>query len=147
MPKSNPSNPNDVSDDEIKRHVPLPVQKAKVLDSDPDSISGVHTARIFIYEDKAPHTAMVLPQAVGDVNVPKEGDDVAVIYGDNDSPWIIGGWYAFDRVAKGDVELPDYEPGDRIIGNEKGHIKIDNDGNIYINSSDEGSVYIDGVEQ
>lgn len=149
MGKNNPMNPYSRDETKTQRDVPMPISKAKVLSakSHPDN-DGYHTARIRIYGDEAPYDAPVLSISVGSAWIPKKDSDVAVIFGANDKPWVVGPWYAVNRVEDGEVDLPDYEPGEFVLGNESGgYIRLDNDGNIHINSSSDGSVYIDGVEQ
>lgn len=149
MPKGNPTNPH-VQDVEAVRHAaPMPVQRAVVTSVDGRSggEGAVHTAIIRVYGDPSPYQAVVLTDSRGDVNVPTEGDDVAVAFGPNEKPFIVGYWYADDKVRDGRVDLPDYEPGDRVIGHPKNssYIRIDKDGDIHINS--EGDVFINGTKQ
>lgn len=146
--KNNPTNPFSRDESQTRREAAMPFQKARVVGAFSKSKDGFHTVRIKIYGDEAAYTAPVLPPTIGGAYVPKEGHDVAVAFGESDKPWVVGPWYALDRVEDGEVELPDYEPGEIVLGNESGGtIRIDNDGNIYLNSSSSGDVFIDGVAQ
>jgi hypothetical protein len=130
-----------------------PMQKAKVIgvDDHPDE-RGFHTVKIRVYgspEEQTFRAPVIVPHK-GDVTVPERGDDVLVMFGPNDKPWVVGYWYAIDRAQDNGsgVEVPDYEEGDRIIGNGSGsHIVIESDGDIRINTNSDGDVYIDGVKQ
>lgn len=149
MTKQNPKNPFSTDEDEIKRSVPMPVSKAKVeaAYSHPDE-NGFHVVKVRVYGEDAPHDAPVIPPSIGSAWIPRENTDVAVMFGQSDKPWVIGPWYAGDRVEEGEIDIPDYEPGELVLGNHTGaHIRIDNDGNVHINSSDSGDVYIDGTKQ
>lgn len=147
--RKNTSNVHDRSPEDTQSDMPLPVQKARVLNANPHpDEDGFHTVTIRIYGDNAPHRAPVLMPMPGCVWVPKEGQDVAVLHGNGDKPWVIGSWYALDRVEDGEVDIPDYTPGDIRIGNESGaHVVVEDGGDVRLNSSSDGSVYIDGVQQ
>lgn len=132
MGKENPSNPFSNDPSQTRKDLPMPISKAKV-ESAKDSTEGFHTVTIRVYGDSSPYVAPVIPFSIGSAWIPKPNTDVAVMFGANDKPWVIGPWYALDRVEDGEVSMPDYEPGEVIIGNEAGRIKIDNDGEIYIN--------------
>lgn len=142
MGRSNTSNPHDVDPEAIHAEVPLPIQKARVLDANgmPEE-DGFHTVRIKVYGDEAPYVAPVLTPMHGSVWVPEEGTDVAVLFGDSDKPWVIGSWYAVDRIDKGDIDLPEYTPGDIILGNENGYIAVRADGTV--ETTDSFSTYGD----
>lgn len=149
MAKSNPSNPATIDEGVVQQSVPMAVSKARVerARSHPTE-GGFHTARIKVYGDEAPYDAPVLPLTIGSVWIPKEGMDVMVMFRDSNMPVIIGPWYAVDAVQAGDIDIPEYEPGEVVIGNGSGgHIRIDNDGNVHLNASDSGDVYINGTVQ
>jgi len=150
MTKKNPSNPFTNDPSHTQKDVQMAVSKAKVVSAKghPEK-NGFHTVRIQAYTDDATYVAPVLTPTPGSVWVPPEGSDVAVIFDQADKPWVIGSWYAIDRAAEeGDVDLPAYEPGDLRLGNTTGaHVTVDASGNVHIQSSDNGSVFIDGVEQ
>ena len=134
MAKDNPSNPYTRDDGHTKRDVAMPVQKAKVMSSSPHpDEDGFHTVRIRVYGDQATFVAPVITPMFGSVWVPKQGQDVSVIFSDNNKPWIVGAWYPLDRVEDGEVDLPEYVPGDIRLGNESGsHVTIHDDGHITI---------------
>lgn len=149
MTTSNPSNPYTSDEGQTQRETSLPILKATVesADAHPDE-GGFHTVKVSNYNNDSPYTAHVIPPTIGSAWVPKPGMDVAVMHGPNDKPWIVGPWYPVDRVASGEIEIPDYEPGELVLGNSSGgYFRLDNDGNIHLSSSEDGSVYIDGVEQ
>lgn len=134
MGRSNTSNPHDSDQDVIHRQTNMSVQKARVVRSRgmPDG-NGFHTVRIRIYGDEATYRAPVKTPMPGSVWIPKEDTDVAVIFSEADKPWVIGSWYAVDRVEDGEIFLPDYEPGDMRVGNDtESHVTISNDGSIKI---------------
>lgn len=149
MAKDNPTNPHTRDETKTQREVPMPISKAKVLSSKshPEN-DGYHTVRIQLYGDRSPTDAPVLPLTIGSAWIPKTNTDVAVIFGAVDKPWVIAPWYAIDRVENNEIDIPDYEPGELVVGNHTGgHIRIDNSGNIHLESGDDGDVYIDGVKQ
>mgnify|MGYP000152577435 CR=1 FL=1 len=141
MARNNPSNPYTRDPAHTAKDVPLPVQKAKVMAAgDHPEDDAFHTVKIRVYGDQAPYIAPVLTPVFGSVWIPKEGQDVAVIFGDSNKPWVIGAWYPLDRVEDGEVDLPDYEEGDIRLGNESGSgITVHNDGHI--------SIVTDGTER
>jgi len=150
MGRSNTSNPHDADPETIKSEVPLPIQKARVVDAKANNSeeNGFHTVKIKVYGDEAPHLAAVITQMHGSIWVPEEGTDVAVLFSDSDKPWVIGSWYAVDRIDKNDLDLPDYEPGDMRVGNKTGaHVTVTASGDVLIESASDGDVYIDGVKQ
>lgn len=147
MTRANPSNPFSNDPGHTRKDVPMSIQRAKVINSRP-SDERVHQVTIRVFGDEAPYEAMVIPQAIGSVWIPKENTDVAVIFGEADTPWVIGPWYAEDRVVMGEVDMPDYEPGELVLGNHTdSEIRVDNNGDIHINSGSDGDVYIDGTKQ
>lgn len=148
MTKKNPSNPFSNDDARTKRDVPPPLAKARVTSAIGSADGGFHTVTVSIYGDDSPQQAMVLPTSIGSVHVPKSGQDVAVLFASNEKPWVIAPWYAVNRVQNGEIDLPDYEPGEHVLGNDTGaEVRIDNNGDIHLNSGPNGSVYIDGVKQ
>jgi hypothetical protein len=149
MGRGNTTNPHDTDPNRVRKQTPLSVQKARVVDANgmPDD-NGFHTVRIKVYGDNAPYDAPVITPMHGSVWVPEPGTDVAVIFAEADKPWVVGAWYAVDRVDDGKVDLPDYEPGDIRMGNRTGaHVTVTKDGDVRIESADDGDVYIDGVKQ
>jgi hypothetical protein len=145
MTTKNPSNPYTADDNHTSKRVQMPVSKAEVLESYgmPDG-NGFHTARISVYGDETSFVAPVITPMIGSVWVPKEDDDVAVIFNRSGEAFIIGSWYALDRVDSGDIDLPDYEIGDLRLGNESGsHVTINNDGSIKIQTSETQPINID----
>jgi len=141
MARNNPSNPYTRDPAHTAKDVPLPVQKAKVMAAgDHPEDDAFHTVKIRVYGDQAPYIAPVLTPVIGSVWIPKEGQDVAVIFGDSNKPWVIGAWYPLDRVEDGEIDLPDYEEGDVRLGNESGSgVTVHNDGHI--------SIMTDGTER
>lgn len=149
MGRSNTSNPYDADPDVFHKETNMSVQKARVEDVNgmPDG-QGFHTVTIRVYGDETPYVAPVIMPMVGSVWVPPSGSDVAVIFSDSDKPWVIGSWYAVDRVDSGNIDIPDYEPGDIRFGNDTGaHVTIKENGDVLIESSTDGDTYIDGVKQ
>lgn len=147
MARDNPSNPFTQDPGHTQQDVPMPVQKAKVMAApDHPDEDGFHTVRIRVYGDQATYMAPVLTPMFGSVWVPKKGQDVAVIFGSSDKPWVIGAWYPLDRVEDGEVDLPDYQPGDMRVGNESGaHVTVHDDGSVEIVSTDDAQATINGL--
>lgn len=147
MPKENATNPHTTNSSEVSRISSMPVQRATVVgvSGHQSADASFHTARIRIYGDPSPYMATVLTPSRGDVAIPTEGDDVAVVFGESGQPFIIGYWYAADKVEDGTVDLPHYEPGERIIGtpHNDSHIAIREDGTIEIVTEDYERVDID----
>lgn len=145
MPRNNPVNPHSVDPAHRQKDVAMPVQKAHVLDARgmPEE-DGYHSVKIRVYGDDAPYVAPVLAPIPGCVWVPPEGTDVAVVFADNDKPWVIGSWYAADAVQNGAIDLPDYEPGDIRIGNQTGsHVAVKDDGSIEVVTNSTEPIEID----
>lgn len=145
MAQENPSNPNTQDPNHTSKDVQMPIAKARVLDAHgmPNE-NGFHSIRIRVYADNAPYIAPVLSPMPGSVWVPPEGSDVAVLFDQSDKPWVIGSWYALDRVEDGTVDLPDYEPGDIRLGNPSGsHVTVKNDGVIKVATDSTKRVDID----
>lgn len=147
MGKSNPLNPHSRDEGETKRDVPMPFSKGVVESVDGSVDSGFHTATVRIYNEGGTQIMPVLPISIGSAWVPKPGTNVVVIFGSGDKPYVVGPWYSIEQMEDRNA-LPEYEPGEMVIGNGSGgSIRIDNDGNIFLNSSDDGDVYIDGTKQ
>lgn len=147
MARDNPSNPYTQDPQHTLKDVPMPVQKARVMKATgmPDG-DGFHTVKVRVYGDEAPCQAPVVAPMFGSVWVPKEGEDVAVIFGNADKPWVIGAWYPLDRVENDEVDLPAYTPGDIRLGNESGaHVTVGDDGSINIVAADGQEVNIGGI--
>lgn len=141
MGRNNPSNPYSNDKSRTQRRVQRPIKKARVMDAGEHPYgNGFHVIRIKIYGEDGTHLAPVIAPMHGSVWVPKIGQDVAVMHGPSDKPWVMGSWYATDRIESGDVTLPNYVPGDIRIGNDSGsHATVHNDGHI--------SVITDGNER
>jgi len=128
--KNNPANPSDINKGEVRSVSPKSFERARVL-AVQDSDDGAHTATIKLYDSGSQTTAPVLTSAYGDVSLPERDTDVIVMFGENDEELIIGSWYPVDRVARGQIQLPDYGAGDRVVGNRTESIlQIHNDGTI-----------------
>lgn len=135
MTKDNPMNPHKQTDEQVRHAVQPPVAKAEVVqarphDRDDPNQKGYHTARIRVYGEESTQLAPVLTSMVGDAYVPTVNSDVAVMYGPNEKPWIVGSWYPVDE----DREPPNYQPGERIIGHPDtgSYFKIAKDGHLEI---------------
>jgi hypothetical protein len=123
----------------------MPISKARVVSAKgyPDQ-NGFHSVRIRVYGDESTYLAPVLMPMPGCVWIPDEGTDVAVMFNQADKPWVIGSWYALDRVEDDDVDLPDYEPGDLRLGNSTGSsVTVHHDGHISLITDDTERVDID----
>lgn len=128
--KKNPANPADINKGEIRSVAPKAFEKARVL-AVQDSTEGIHTATIKLYSSGSQTTAPVLTSAFGDVSLPSVNTDVMVLFGENDEELIIGSWYPADRIARGEINIPDYNAGDRVVGNGSGsYLRIHDDGTI-----------------
>lgn len=145
MTTQNPSNPFTRDSNHTQKDIPMPISKAKVMASKghPEQF-GFHTVKIRVYGDDAPYVAPVIAPMHGSVWVPKEGQDVAVVFGNSDKPFVIGAWYAIDRIEDGSVTLPSYEPGDIRLGNDSGsHVTVANDGSIKMSTGEFEPIDID----
>jgi hypothetical protein len=134
MAQDNPTNPFTQDPNHTSKDVQMPIQKARVLSAKghPQQ-NGFHTVRIRVYGDEAPYLAPVVTPMPGSVWVPKEGTDVAVMFTQSGKPWVIGSWYALDRIEDGEVDLPEYEPGDIRVGNHTGsYVTVRDNGAIKI---------------
>jgi len=153
--KRNPTNPADINKGEIRTVSPKSFEKARVLEVQ-SSDTGVHTATIKLYDSGSQTTAPVLTPAYGDVALPEEDTDVFVLFGENDEELILGSWYPADRVLRGQIQLPDYDAGDRVVGNATksqlhihadGTIDIDTEGTKPLNTDHQSfSVYLQGQQ-
>lgn len=135
--------------DTVRKETPMPVQKAKVVQvPDHPSDDGYHQVYVKLYYDQSQTRATVLAPTQGDVNVPEEGEDVMVLFGAADKPIVLGSFYPTDdKFGEPNEDLvPEYEEGDRIIGNGTGYIRIDKDGSIDASSAITGetTIYDDG---
>jgi hypothetical protein len=128
--KSNPANPSDIRTDDVRRVSPKSFERARVLEVHSPT-EGFHTATIKLYESGSQTTAPVLTSGFGDVSLPEVDTDVIVVFGENDEEIIIGSWYPIDRIIQNQITVPDYEVGDRVVGNGSGSVlKIRDDGTI-----------------
>jgi hypothetical protein len=132
--------------EEVRRATPLPIQKAKVIrtPSHPTE-NGYHQVYVKLYYDDSRQRAIVTMGKQGDVSIPEEGEDVFVLFGAADKPVVIDSFYPVDdEFGNKNENVPDYEPGDRIIGNSSGsHLAIRNDGTIEIVTDENQAVNID----
>jgi hypothetical protein len=145
MAKDNALNPKSRDPNETKNDLPRGLTKARVLHvpshSDED---GFHTVRIKLYGTGEVFDANVLMPMAGCVWIPEEGNDVVVLFAEGGRPWVIGSWYAQDRVREGAIDLPSYENGDIRLGNGSGsYLEIGRDGYITLRTEDDQSVDID----
>lgn len=134
MARDNPTNPFTQDPNHTSKDVQMPIAKARVVSAKghPDQY-GFHSVRIRIYGDESTFISPVLTPMIGSVWVPKEGTDVAVLFTQNDKPWVIGAWYALDRSEDGEIDIPGYVPGDIRLGNDTGsHITAEDSGRIHI---------------
>lgn len=129
------TNPHKTNPSDIRRHTSLPPARAKVVSADghPED-DGYHTIEIRIYGDDVTYRAPVMASLRGSTRIPSEDDDVLVVFAAADKPWVIGSWYPGNRVVDGEIDLPEYEPGERVIGtpHTTSNIYLDEDGNITI---------------
>jgi len=138
-------------EEQVRKAVPMPIQKAKVIQTpdhghgDGDG-RGYHQVYVKLYYDDSQERATVLTGKQGDVSIPEEGDDVYVMFGASDKPLVLGSFYPVDD-EYGDPNLesvPEYEAGDRIIGNNSGsYMAIRDDGTIEIITDEYKPVNID----
>jgi hypothetical protein len=148
MARNNPSNPHTRESEHTAKDVQQAITKARVKDVNTSAEGGVHTVRVQPYGTNSSFIAPVLMPVQGCVWLPEQGTDVAVMFTKENKPWVIGSWYASDRINAGNVELPDYEEGDLRLGNSTGsHVTIKSDGDIIIDSADDSDVIINGVVQ
>jgi len=135
MGTDNPMNPYTNDEEETRRAVAPPIAKAKVVEVYPtDEESGdlgYHTVRVRVYGEDSTFQAPVLTPMFGDANLPPVDTDVAVAYGPNEKPWVVGAWYR----ANGDGP-PDHQAGERIIGHPLtgSSIKFDANGDIVLDA-------------
>lgn len=127
MSKDNPQNPYTRDETATRADLPLPVQRATVIDAQDNAL---HRATVQIYGTSTTENAAVLAPMYGSIWVPDEGTDVLVLYGADDTPYILGAWYAEDRVEGGYVDVPDYSAGDLRLGNNTGsHVTLSSEDN------------------
>ena len=84
----------------------------------------------------------------GDVTIPEEGSRVIIAFRPNERPIVLGQRY------KQDETIPDFEPGERVIGHplSESHIRLAKDGSITVKGdggntielASDGSVTING---
>jgi len=153
--KNNPANPSDINKGEVRDVSPKSFERARVL-AVQDSDEGAHTATIKLYDSGSQTTAPVLTSAFGDVSLPKVNTDVMVLFGENEEELILGSWYPADRVARGQIDLPEYQAGDRVVGNGSGStVHIEEDGTMRLEAASgvtvvlntDGEVIIDGGQK
>lgn len=145
MATDNPMNPHTQDDSKVQRSVAPPVAKARVVqaarhDRDGET-KGYHTVRVRVYGETSTFLAPVLTMGAGDAHIPPVGSNVAVMYGPNEKPWVVGYWYATNE----DREPPEYLPGERVIGTplNESYMKIAADGHIEIRTEGNRRVDID----
>jgi hypothetical protein len=153
--KNNPANPYDINKGEVRSVSPKSFERARVL-AVQDSDEGAHTATIKLYDSGSQTTVPVLASAFGDVSLPKINTDVIVLFGENGEELIIGSWYPADRISRGQISLPNYEAGDRVVGNGSGStVHIEDGGTMRLESvsgvtvvlNTNGEVIIDGGQK
>lgn len=99
--------------------------------------------------DDTAHAVKVIPDLVsseivadvaigqtGDVCIPTEDSRVVIAYRENERPVVLGQRYTSEDT------IPEFEPGERIIGHplSDSYIKIDTEGKIRINGGETGVV-------
>lgn len=144
MGRSNPTNPYSTDPSSTAKDVSPPIAKGRVenVKGMPDN-GGYHTVRVRLYRNNNTFIAPVLTPMLGSVWIPRRKSDVAVMFSKSGKPWVIGAWYAPDRVERGNIDIPDYDPGDIRVGNESGsHMTVNNDGSIHIETADKQAVNI-----
>jgi len=141
--KKNPSNPADVNKGEVRQVSPKSFEKARVIELR-DRDEGFHTAVVKLYDSGGQTTAPVLTQAYGDVALPEENTDVMVMFGERGEEIIIGSWYPIDRVLENQIQLAEYNAGDRIVGNgTASYLRIHSDGTVDLKTDDDSPINID----
>jgi len=144
MARNNPSNPYTRESEHTAKDVQQAITKARVKDVNTSAEGGVHTVRVQPYGTNSSFIAPVLMPVQGCVWLPEQGTDVALMFTKENKPWVIGSWYASDRINAGNVELPDYEEGDLRLGNSTGsNITVESDGTINIVTVGDKAVNID----
>lgn len=129
------SNPYQTDRNEIQRSVSMPIAKAKVTEAlSKPSDGGIHTVTVRVHGDEAPYEAPVLTPMLGSAFIPEVGDNVAVAFSAEDKPWVIGAWYPDDQVRAQLANLPDYEPGELVLGvpSNDSRIRIFRNGDIIL---------------
>jgi len=153
--KSNPANPSDIREGDVRRVSPKSFERARVLKVNAPT-EGFHTATIKLYESGSQTTAPVLTSGFGDVSLPERDTDVIVMFGENNEKIIIGSWYPIDRIIENQIAVPDYEVGDRVVGNGSGStVHIEDGGTMRSESvsgvtvvlNTDGEVIIDGGQK
>lgn len=145
MAQNNPTNPFTRDPNHTSKDVQMPISKARVVSAKghPD-LNGFHSVRIRVYSDNATYLSPVITPMPGSTWIPPVGTDVAVLFTQSDKPWVIGSWYALDRVEDGEVDLPAYEPGDIRLGNDSGSsVTVYRDGHIGIHTAGTERVDVD----
>lgn len=137
---SNNSNPFDLNREAVRnKGYQQDVVRAEVLEVLPAS----HAVRVKPRGEAIPIIAPVLTLMEGSYTLPKEGQRVLLLYVTDNTPVVIGSMYLSDG-----VQPPDLDKQDIRIGNGSGsHITIESNGDVRIQSNDDSSVYIDGVQQ
>lgn len=134
-------------EEQVRRSVPMPVKKAKVVRTpDHPDEKGHHQVYVKLYEDESQERVAVLTGMQGDVSIPSEGEDVMVLFRSADKAVVLGTMYPVDDVRGEPNEelVPDYEEGDRIIGNvSDSHLAIRADGTIEITTEGVKPINVD----
>lgn len=128
--KGNTTNEHDTNDGEVAAKMPLPIQRCRVTAARDSQDDGLHRVSVRPYGGSSAEEAVVLTPMIGSVTVPEQGDDVLVIYGEDDTPFVLGAWYALDRLVDGDLPLPDYDAGDLVLGTKNGAITVTKEGRV-----------------
>lgn len=137
---SNNKNAYDLDGDQVKNKTwKNDVVRATVLDVFPNR----HAVRVNPRGDNSPVMAPVLTPMYGSTMLPDEGSRVTLLYIASNVPIVLGGIYLTDG-----EQPPDLEVGDIRLGNGTGaHVTVKGNGDVVIESSADGDVYIDGTKQ
>lgn len=132
----------------VQRATQPPLQRAQVLKcfDHPDE-DGYHQVTIQLYVDGSEERAVVLAPKQGDVALPERGEDVLVARDGAGKPIVVGSFYPqTDEEGRAIPDsVPAHECGERILGNgSDGQVRIDDDGNVYLDSAPGASVFING---
>jgi hypothetical protein len=113
-----------------KDHNAIGVESAEVIRTQShtqgDNVSHVVYVKPSTINETIP--ADVNANQVGDVQIPTEGSRVTIAYRPNERPLVVGQRY------KDDNTVPEFEPGERVIGHplSEAHIRLAEDGSITI---------------
>jgi len=132
----------------VERATQPPLQRAEVIKcfDHPDE-NGYHQVTVQLYVDGSEERALVLAPKQGEVALPERGEDVLVARDGAGDAIVVGSFYP--RVDEQGRSIPDsvpaHECGERILGNgSDGQVRIDDAGNVYLDSAPGASVFING---